>query len=71
MKRRPFLHHVSIIIQGPNLQNSLRFIIRLSEVYRKVDLRYDLRGNISHGNIVSQFTNAISDDLTILQVNCT
>jgi len=27
------------------------------------------RAKISRGNIVSQFTNTISDDLTILQVN--
>jgi len=25
--------------QGPDLQNILRFIIRLSQVYRKIDLR--------------------------------
>jgi len=25
--------------QGPNLQNILRFIVRLSYVYRKIDLR--------------------------------
>jgi len=25
--------------QGPDLQNTLRFIVRLSQVYRKIDLR--------------------------------
>jgi len=46
----------------------------LSQDYRKFIVRStydsDLHATSSLGNIVSSFTNTVSDDLTILQVNC-
>jgi len=34
----PFWHWLAQVVLGPDLQNILRFIIRLSEVCRKIDL---------------------------------
>jgi len=58
--------HVNL---GLNLQNILRFIIRLSQgQLTTVTLR---SAKITLRNIVSQYVSTISDDLTIMQVNCT
>jgi len=46
-------------------QDYLKFIVRST---CESDLR---RAKISLRNIESQFANTVSDDLTILQVNCT
>jgi len=50
---------------APSLQNILRFIIRVRSTYDS-DFQHD---KISLRNVVSQFTNTVSDDLMILQVN--
>jgi len=60
------------VFLGPDLQNILQFFIRLSSKFI-VPSTYDSdlrRAKISLRNIVSQFTNTISHDHTILQVNC-
>jgi len=36
---REFNRPLNVAVLGPDLQNILRFIIRLSKVYRKIDLR--------------------------------
>ena len=57
-------------ILRPDLQNILRFIIRLSEFIVRSTYDGDLKhAKISLMNIVSKFTNTVSDDLTILRVN--
>jgi len=60
--------HAELIKNGAQFTNYLT--IYLMFVVRSTydsDLQ---RANISLSNIISQFMNAISDDLTILQVNC-
>ena len=56
---------------GPDLQNILRFIVRLSEVYR-IRSTYDShlkRAKISHSE--SNLRTLFSDNLTILKVDPT
>ena len=60
--------HAELIKNGAQFTNYLT--IYLMFVVRSTydsDLQ---RANISLSNIISQFMNAVSDDLTILQVNC-